>query len=121
MIDENDDSQGRGNYKTYWLSGKNGFDKELPDAVISENNHGYEISFPKKSNVRFFVFSLDKELVRLVEEKKARELAEEENKSNVTQIQVKPIIETVSTPNLTSAASASAKTDLNEKIDELLR
>ena len=34
------DFQGRGDYKTYWLSGKDGFDKELPDPVISENNHG---------------------------------------------------------------------------------
>ncbi len=34
--------QGRGNYKTYWLSGKVGFDKELPAPVISENNHGYK-------------------------------------------------------------------------------
>lgn len=32
--------QGRGNYKTYWLTGKDGFDKELPEPVVSENNHG---------------------------------------------------------------------------------
>lgn len=32
--------QGRGNYKTFWLTGKDGFDKELPAPVISENNHG---------------------------------------------------------------------------------
>ncbi len=34
--------KGRGNYKTYWLTGSDGFDKELPPPVISENNHGYE-------------------------------------------------------------------------------
>jgi hypothetical protein len=28
-------------HKTYWLTGKDGFDKELPDPVLSENNHGY--------------------------------------------------------------------------------
>ena len=32
--------QGRGNYKTFWLLGKDGFDKELPDPVISDSNHG---------------------------------------------------------------------------------
>ncbi|CAF0809266.1 unnamed protein product [Adineta steineri] len=83
--------KGRGNYKTYWLSGKDGFDKELPDPVISDSSHG-----------------LDKELVRLVEEKKAREQEEAEKQRTArdvvesqkttenTQIQVKPIVETVS-------------------------
>lgn len=33
--------KGKGKHKTYWLVGKEGFDKELPDPVTSENNHGY--------------------------------------------------------------------------------
>ena len=32
--------KGKGTHKTYWLTGKDGFDKKLPDPVISENNHG---------------------------------------------------------------------------------
>ena len=32
--------KGKGTHKTYWLTGKDGFDKELPAPVISENNHG---------------------------------------------------------------------------------
>ncbi|CAF2023545.1 unnamed protein product [Rotaria magnacalcarata] len=98
--------KGRGNYKTYWLTGKDGFDKELPAPVISENNHG-----------------LDKELVKLAEksahereklESKKREAANAAaaaavtttaatttttttvNVSSSNQIKVKPIIETVS-------------------------
>ncbi len=28
-------------HKTFWLTGKDGFDKELPDPVVSDANHGY--------------------------------------------------------------------------------
>jgi hypothetical protein len=28
-------------HKTFWLTGKDGFDKELPDPVSSDNNHGF--------------------------------------------------------------------------------
>lgn len=33
-------SKGKGQHKTFWLTGKDGFDKELPDPVVSDNNHG---------------------------------------------------------------------------------
>lgn len=32
--------KGKGKHKTYWLVGKDGFDKELPIPVESEVNHG---------------------------------------------------------------------------------
>ncbi|CAF1248529.1 unnamed protein product [Rotaria sordida] len=93
--------KGRGNYKTYWLCGKDGFNKELPEAVISDNNHG-----------------LDEELVRLVEERRAQEQEATKNKTINDQIQVKPIIETL--PEKVSA-SASTKMNKNDKIDDLLK
>jgi guanylate cyclase 2F len=34
--------KGKGKHKTFWLTGKDGFDKSLPSPVISENNHGYD-------------------------------------------------------------------------------
>ncbi|CAF1149237.1 unnamed protein product [Adineta ricciae] len=104
--------KGRGNYKTYWLCGKDGFDKELPDPVISDNNHG-----------------LDKELVRMVEERKAREREEAEIAKATAatapknKIQVKPIIETVcqDTPASTTLTNPAAKTNTNDKTEDLLR
>ncbi|CAF2069702.1 unnamed protein product [Rotaria magnacalcarata] len=101
--------KGRGNYRTYWLCGKDGFDKELPEPVISDNNHG-----------------LDKELVRLVEERKAQEQEIAKRKESNNEIHVKPIIETVSDkpslpPTMPPVASASAKIKDNEAIDDLLR
>ncbi|CAF0863567.1 unnamed protein product [Brachionus calyciflorus] len=33
---------GKGKHKTYWLTGKEGFDKELPKQPFSEKNHGIE-------------------------------------------------------------------------------
>ncbi len=68
--------------------------------------------------------SLDKELVRLVEEKKARELEEEKTQSNNNHIQVKPIIETIPVTSPTPPPpgfSASDKMNINDKIDDLLR
>ncbi|CAF3294200.1 unnamed protein product [Rotaria sp. Silwood2] len=99
--------KGRGNYKTYWLCGKNGFDKELPAPVISENNHG-----------------LDQELVRLVEERRAQEQEAAKNKTTNNQIEVKPTIETVSQKGSIPPAnttSASIKMNNNDKTDDLLR
>ncbi|CAF1192693.1 unnamed protein product, partial [Didymodactylos carnosus] len=82
--------KGRGNHKTYWLQGKEGFDKELPEPVISEDNHG-----------------LDKELVKLVEKNakernridllKKSQVAFKQNKNNSIEIQVKAIPETNTT------------------------
>lgn len=34
--------KGKGTHKTYWLTGKDGFDKELPQPFISDNNHGID-------------------------------------------------------------------------------
>ncbi|UJR31984.1 hypothetical protein I4U23_019457 [Adineta vaga] len=119
--------KGRGNYKTYWLSGKDGFDKELPAPVISDNNHG-----------------LDKELVKLAEksarerEKREREQREreqrtqeaKENKATTTstnnEIQVKPIIETISSDQKPkySKTSHTKKTNGDHDVnttDDLLR
>ena len=63
--------------------------------------------------------SLDKELVRLVEEKTARELEAEEAKLNSNCIQVKPIIQTIST--VPPVSSPSDNMTIHEKIDDLLR
>ena len=64
--------------------------------------------------------SLDKELVRLVEEKTARESEAEEAKLNSNYIQVKPIIQTISTaPPVVS--SASDNMTIHDNIDDLLR
>ncbi|CAF1252073.1 unnamed protein product [Adineta ricciae] len=121
--------KGRGNYKTYWLSGKDGFDKELPAPVISENNHG-----------------LDKELVKLAEksarerEKREREKHEREQRereqrereaaedrptttSTNNEIHVKPIIETVppdSKPKYAKVKKSNGDHDVNPA-DDLLR
>ena len=32
--------KGKGTHKTFWLTGKDNFHKELPAPVSSENNHG---------------------------------------------------------------------------------
>ncbi|CAF3681686.1 unnamed protein product [Rotaria sp. Silwood1] len=100
--------KGRGNYKTYWLCGSDGFDKELPQPVISENNHG-----------------LDQELVRLVEERRAQELEAAKNKAINNEIQVKPIIEAMSEKKSVSSAvpaiSSSTKMHNHKKTDDLLR
>jgi hypothetical protein len=40
--------KGKGKHKTFWLVGKEGFDKELPDPVFSENNHGIDADLIKK-------------------------------------------------------------------------
>jgi hypothetical protein len=32
--------KGKGKHKTFWLVGKDGFDKELPDPVNTDVNHG---------------------------------------------------------------------------------
>jgi hypothetical protein len=69
----------------------------------------------------FFSSSLDKELVRLVEEKKARELEEEKTQSSNNHIQVKPIIETIPVTPTPPTFSASDKMNTNDKIDDLLR
>jgi hypothetical protein len=49
--------QGRGNYKTFWLTGKDGFDKVLPEPVISDNNHGYE-RHSKYENLMIYIYFL---------------------------------------------------------------
>ena len=78
-------------------------------------NLKYKIDF-----MLIFSFRLDQELVRLVEERKARELEEEKLKFTKNHIQVKPIIETV--PTISSRVpSAREKMELNEKIEDLLR
>lgn len=68
-----------------------------------------------------FFFSLDKELIRLVEEKKIKESAEMKTKQNTNNIQVKPVIETVASSKITSISPTSPKMSINEKIDDLLR
>ncbi|CAF1270167.1 unnamed protein product, partial [Didymodactylos carnosus] len=102
--------KGRGNYKTYWLQGQEGFDKELPEAVISEDNHG-----------------LDKELVKLVE-KQAKELDEvqllkksemvsKQTKNNNVEVHVKSISEvrptdiTETQTKITVAEATKSRTD----------
>jgi len=72
----------------------------------------------KKNRICLF-FSLDKELVRLVEERRAKEVAENKNKATTNEIQVKPIIETI--PTTTPAASSLVKTNNDEKVDDLLK
>ncbi len=79
----------------------------------------------------FFSSSLDKELVRLVEEKRARESEEYSSKPAIiitttavnNNIQVKPIIETIPTtqPTPVAATSVSDTMNINDKIDDLLR
>ncbi|CAF1256193.1 unnamed protein product [Rotaria sordida] len=125
--------KGRGNYKTYWLTGKDGFDKELPPPVISENNHG-----------------LDKELVKLAEknarerEKREREKREREPqekqappppKTTTTtttlpvnnHIQVQPTIETIASdqkPKKTRNSYVTMTNNINHdmnKTEDLLR
>ncbi|CAF4795042.1 unnamed protein product [Rotaria sp. Silwood1] len=81
------DIKGRGNYKTYWLTGKDGFDKELPPPVISENNHG-----------------LDKELVKLAE-KSAREREKREREKREREVQEKPSQASATTATTTTTTT----------------
>ena len=84
-----------------------------------------------ESHIRMIliVFSLDKELVRMVEERKAREREEAEiakataAAATKNKIQVKPIIETVcqDTPASTTITTPAAKTNTNDKTEDLLR
>lgn len=75
------------------------------------------------------MFSLDKELVRLVEERKAREQEAMKNNNEGNQIQVKPIIETViekpaatpPPPSSSATVPVTTKTMKNDTIDDLLR
>lgn len=73
---------------------------------------------------------MDKELVRLVEERKAKEMEASKLKAANHNIQVKPIIETADPPPppppaapapLPSTTSTEAKMTLDEKVDDLLR
>ena len=89
---------------------------------------GKKKQFSHRRLSAFFLFSsLDKELVRLVEERKARELEAEKAQAAATttnnNIQVKPIIETIPTtqPAAANASSASDTMNINDKIDDLLR
>lgn len=56
-----------------------------------------------------------------MEEKKIKELAATTTKQNVSNVQVKPIIETVPPSKTISVTPASTKMSINDNIEDLLR
>jgi len=66
---------------------------------------------------------LDKELVRLVEERKAKEAEENRKKAAVEKanIKVKPIVETVPPPPPSTTSVGTPSMTLDEKVNDLLR
>lgn len=102
------------------MCGKAGFDKELPDPVISDNNHGYDGASLVISPHPLALSSLDKELVRLVE-KKAREQEALDAQKAATQVQVKPIVETAYSPSTATTITTTTTMANNVAIDDLLR
>ncbi len=71
-----------------------------------------------------FLFSLDKELVRLVEEKKLKEQLEaSKNETTTNEIKVKPIIETIppETSKPRPPSSSLVKMNNHDKAEDLLR
>ena len=80
-------------HKTYWLTGKDGFDKELPDPVLSENNHGYMIIliwFNNQKLINFDYFRIDAQLIETIEKIRAERLEEERKNAELNKPEENP-------------------------------